>query len=250
MEVTELTPRLDPPDGSPRIGVVAPYDLVLDDEYWRLAPAGVTVHLTRTPYLAVPVTVEMAEEVSDQEVVARGVRQLTVADPTVIAYACTSGSFVHGVAGEEELRRVMEEAGARRAVTTSGALLAGLRLLGVERVGVGTPYDRELTEGLVGFLEEAGHPVVSVAYLGLRGEIFRVSPRTVMDLAAAADHPEAGAVFLSCTNLRTLDVHREIEQALGKPLLTANQVTMWAAMREAGAPTDHLRDQRLFAAAP
>ena len=42
-------------------------------------------------------------------------------------------------------------------------------------------------------------------------------------------------MFVSCTNLPTYDVIAPLERELGKPVLTANQVTMWAALRVAGA---------------
>jgi maleate isomerase len=53
------------------IGVVTPYDFALDAELWRWLPPAVTLHLTRTPYLEVPVTVEQAVLVGDTQVVAR-----------------------------------------------------------------------------------------------------------------------------------------------------------------------------------
>ncbi len=46
------------------------------------------------------------------------------------------------------------------------------------------------------------------------------------------DRPEAQALFISCTNLPTYDVIEPLEHALGKPVLTANQVTMWDACRK------------------
>lgn len=53
----------------------------------------------------------------------------------------------------------------------------------------------------------------------------------VCDLIRDSDHPEADAVFVSCTALPTYDVVAPLEQALGKPIVTANQATMWAALR-------------------
>lgn len=70
--------------------------------------------------------------------------------------------------------------------------------------------------------------------LGLTGDIFRVSHTTVRDLAIAADRPEADVVFLSCTNLRTFGALAEMEEELKKPVLSANQVTVWAPLRAAG----------------
>ena len=45
-----------------------------------------------------------------------------------MAYACTSGSFVAGRAGERALVSSMLDAGAAAAVTTSGALVEALSL--------------------------------------------------------------------------------------------------------------------------
>ena len=42
------------------------------------------------------------------------------------------------------------------------------------------------------------------------------------------------AVFLSCTNLRTLNVIPEIEARIGKPVLSSNQVLAWHLLRLAG----------------
>jgi maleate isomerase len=46
---------------------------------------------------------------------------------------------------------------------------------------------------------------------------------------------EAQTVFVSCTALKTADVIEGLEEELGKPVLTANQVTMWDALRIMGA---------------
>ena len=223
------------------IGLVVPFDLVLDHEYWQWVPDHVSLHITRTPALEMPMGVGMASAIGEAEVVAETTRSLRIAAPEVVAYACTSGSFVGGVDGEARMRAAMKEAGARRALTTSGALLQALDSLNARRVAVATPYDAEVTVKLSEFLVEAGYETVSSAFLGLTGEIFRVNRETVRLLAKAADCAEADAVFLSCTNLRTFDVLPEIEEGLGKPVLAANQVTMWAALRAAGLAEDWLQ---------
>jgi len=216
------------------IGIITPFDLVLDREYWRWLPENASLHVTRTPTVELPVGIEFASLVSQAAVVMRAVKDLAIAAPEVVAYACTSGSFVEGIAGEARLRAAMEEAGAKRAITASGALLTALEALDIKRVAVGTPYDGEVTEKLSDFLAEAGYDTVSNAFLGLTGDIFRVSADSVRALAKAADRPDADAVFLSCTNLRTFRLLPDLERELGKPVLSANQVTMWAALRAAG----------------
>jgi maleate isomerase len=124
----------------------------------------------------------------------------------------------------------MREAGAPAAVTTSGALLEALDVLGVKQIAVATPYIADVTTRLHDFLAEAGIETVSSAHLGLQGNIWKVPYHTTAQLIRAADSRDADAVFVSCTNLATYDLIAPLEQELGKPLLTANQVTMWAAL--------------------
>lgn len=228
------------------VGVVAPYDFALDREIWRWTPADVSLYVTRTPRLAVPVTVEMAQLVSETSIVQSGTAEVLTAEPEVVAYLCTSGSFIGGMDGERELREAMSTTGAPTALTTSGALLEAIEHLGVRRLAVATPYVESVTVRLHDFLGEAGVSVTSSAHLGLLDHIWQVGYDDVTELAVAADHPDADALFLSCTNLPTFDAIAPLEQALGKPVLSANQVTIWAALRAVGiAPPPN--GQRLFA---
>lgn len=229
----------EPESPAVRIGVVVPFDFGLDWEYWAYLPADVELHFTRTPYLNKPVGLALARAVSRGQVVARATRSLAALQPAVTVYACSSGSFVDGVAGERRLHQVMLDAGAHRAITSAGAIVDALRAIGAQRVSVATPYDRRLTHKLVDFLDEAGFETPSATYLGLRRDMSRLSKRTIGDLVRAAAHPDADAVFVSCTALRTRGMIVELEQELGCPILTSNQVTLWAALAAAQAlPTD------------
>jgi maleate isomerase len=215
-------------------GVIVPYDMALDSELWRWTPDGVSLLFTRTPYNSMPVTVEMAEVVSDEGAIEQCTLDLLTVGPATYAYACTSGSFVNGIEGERRLVEVMRSAGQSDGVTTSGALLRALTRLGVRRVATATPYDAQVTERLTTFLKEADVEVVSSAHLGLTGEIWTVPYDETLRLVREADSADAEAIFVSCTNLATYDVIAPLEAELGKPVLTANQVTMWAMLETIG----------------
>ncbi|MDQ4007104.1 MAG: Asp/Glu racemase [Actinomycetota bacterium] len=219
-------------------GVIVPYDFALDREIWRWVPDSVSLLLTRTAFHPMSSSVEMAELISTDETLHASTANLLAAEPQVVVYLCASGSFVRGVVGEQAMREQMLAAGAPRAVTTSSALLEALEFLGIDRIAVATPYVPSLTLRLHMFLEEAGISVLSGRELGLGEKIWRVTGPTVHDLAVAADHPDAQALFISCTNLATYDVIAPLEAALGKPVITANQVSMWAALRAAGRPIE------------
>jgi maleate isomerase len=223
-----------PPLEQTGIGVVVPYDFALDRELWRWVSPDITLHVTRMSYVPLAATIEMAIHISDPALLARGATDLLAVSPEVTAYACTSGSFVGGLAGESALVTAMTEAGALAAVTTSGALLTALRHLGITRIATVTPYTADLTAGLSSYLAEAGVDVAATAGLGLTSRIWTVPYDVTAQLVRDTDRPDAEAVFISCTNLPTYDLIAPLEEELGKPVLTANQVTMWSASTMAG----------------
>jgi maleate isomerase len=223
-----------PPLQQSGIGVVAPFDFALDRELWRWVPDDITLHITRMPYAPLPANLEMAVHISDPALVAQGYDDVRAVSPLVMAYACTSGSFIGGLAGEAALVSAMTEAGAPDAVTTSGALMHALRHLDVSRIATVTPYVAELTVGLTAFLAEAGVQVVAATGLGLTSDIWTVPYDVTARAVSDTDTADAQAVFISCTNLPTYDLIASLEHHLGKPVLTANQVTMWCALKIIG----------------
>ncbi|WP_433278695.1 maleate cis-trans isomerase family protein [Pseudonocardia xinjiangensis] len=230
----ELSVGLAEPAHQHGIGVVAPFDFALDRELWRWVPEDVSLYLTRLPFFTTPVTVEMAVACGDRRAVRRATRDVLTPEPAVVAYACTSGSFVDGAAGEEVLRRTMVGAGAPAACTTSGALIDALRVLGVSRLAIATPYVEPVTRRLVGYLAEHDVRTISCEGLGLLGNIWRVTYAEIVEIVRTVDADDAEALFISCTNVPSYDLVEPLEMALGKPVLTANQVTMWAALRAMG----------------
>src|SRR5215470_645347 len=98
-----------PPLQQSGIGVVAPFDFALDRELWRWVPDGVSLHLTRTPFVPVEVTRDMARLVSEDATLREAVRTLTAVRPGALSYACTSGSFIGGLRGERAMRTAMSD---------------------------------------------------------------------------------------------------------------------------------------------
>ena len=236
-----------PPLQQAGIGVVVPYDFALDRELWRWLPNDVSLHITRLPYAPMPATMEMAVHISDPEHAAQCVTDVSAVGPLVTAYACTSGSFVGGPLAEQALVEAMLAAGSPLALTTSGALLSALRYLGYTRIATATPYTADLTVGLTAFLGESGVEVTAAAGLGLTSDIWTVPHDVTAQLVRETDTDDAQAVFISCTNLPTYDVIADLEHELGKPVLAANQVTMWHSLsligRKAVGPGQQLMER-------
>lgn len=231
------------------VGVVVPCDMAMDRELWRWAPDDVDLYVTRLASTPTEITVDTVARMGDADLVAGSVAALVPVQPAATLYACTSGSFVHGRAGEQALVRAMTRAGAARAVTTSGALLEAVHHLGVASVAVATPYDSEVTTRLAAFLAEDGINVVGGSNLGMRHDISAVPYEVTAQLVRDADRDAAEAIIVSCTNLPTYDLICDLERELGKPVVTANQASMWAVLAVAGRRA-HGPGQRLLDVAP
>jgi len=61
-----------------------------------------------------------------------------------------------------------------------------------------------------------------------------VQPETVKALAMEVVRPQTEAVFISCSNFRTLDIIEAVEKESGRPVVTSNQAAMWGALRAIG----------------
>ena len=60
------------------------------------------------------------------------------------------------------------------------------------------------------------------------------------------DGDDVEAIFIPCTAVRTLDAIEPLEEAIGKPVITAIQATMWRVARLAGLFHDAPQGGKLF----
>ncbi len=232
-----------------RIGLLVPsVNTVVEPEGCALLPEGYSVFATR-----------MRNSRSDADDMAqmcahvdRGVDELLSARVDAIAFACTAGSFFEGADGEEALRARLRGGSPIEAVTTAGAVAGALRALDAQRVAMVTPYIPELNDLEVKFLQDWGFDVVSQAGMG----ILTAFDIGVVPLAEtyrfARDHvaEDADALFISCTNLRTMDVIQALEEDLGIPVVTSNQATYWQCLRALGHTAAISGYGRLFELSP
>ncbi|MFI9613628.1 aspartate/glutamate racemase family protein [Streptomyces sp. NPDC052023] len=164
---------------------------------------------------------------------AAGVQELRHAGADAVVWACTSGSFVHGWEGAHDQVRTLAQAAGMPASSTSFAFVHAVREVGAGRVAVGATYPEDVARLFVDFLGAAGIEVSGVRSSGIitAAEVGTWGEAEVFALARAADAPDAQAVLLPDTALHTAAHIPALEKELGKPVLTANQVTVWEALR-------------------
>lgn len=150
-----------------------------------------------------------------------------------VVWACTSASFVFGWEGAHDQVRELSATAGLPASSTSFAFAGAVRDLGLDRVSIAATYPEDVAELFRGFLKAAGAEVVAMRGSGIitAAEVGTWGEEEVLALARGGDHPEAQAVLLPDTALHTAAYIPALEEALGKPVLTANQVTVKEGLR-------------------
>ncbi|MER7935069.1 aspartate/glutamate racemase family protein [Streptomyces sp. NPDC093272] len=164
---------------------------------------------------------------------AAGVDELRLAGADAVLWACTSGSFVYGWEGAHQQIRDLARTAGLPASSTSFAFVHAARELGVRRVAVGATYPEDVTRLFADFLRAGGLEVTAVRSSGIvtAAEVGTWGEEDVLTLARTADDTGAEAVLLPDTALHTAAHLPLLEKTLSKPVLTANQVTVWEGLR-------------------
>ena len=228
---------------TPRLGAIYPDDMWVDldaqevvNDFRSYLPENVELISSATPIPPRDAALKAGSELAENGDIEESARRLLRYKPSCFAYYCTTISFVRGVGGDLDISRRVEGATGRPAVTTSTAMIRAFEALGIKSVVLASPYMPDVEEKFVEFIEAHGVRVLKSLALGLKDGHGIVSPHEIRQLAESADQPEADAVFVGCTGQRLASHLDEMEAGLGKPVLCANQVTSWEALRLLGVP--------------
>ena len=215
-----------------RIGVVAPsINTCIEPQFRALAPPGVEFHVTRLRLRSG----DRAELLAMGESAGAAAELLADVDPDLVLFQCTAATTIGGPAYEAELVARVAAAAGRPATSTASAVVAALRTLEAERIALITPYEPEINAAEARFLDGHGLHVVEDRALRLEASAYTsVSPAGWLDVVRSSAARDADAVFLSCTNVRTIEVIETLERELGRPVVTSNQAGLWHALRLAG----------------
>ena len=228
-----------------RIGVIFPADEVHEEEYLDFAPEGVSVHPTRFEIPA-EITEETVSDFARGDSLEELARHFTLIEPGCIIFACTAASFLRGQGSDRDIIARLEKVTMTRATTTSTGIIEASRALKFKQVDVITPYVDELNQRLKVFLEAHDIRVVSIKGFQLEGGFQDITPEQVYRMTVDNSSKDSDGVIISCTNLRVLDVLPLIELDLARPVVSANQASMWHALKLMGIKDDSDNKGLLF----
>jgi len=172
-----------------RIGaLIPPGNVTVEQEFTRFAPPAVRVHFNRLYRPTVSVDKEgLLAMINSAEQASRGLAQ---ANPEVIVYACTSGSFLSGPGREDEIGEMIRRWTGVSAYTTSSSVIRGLTALQAKRVFMLTPYPEDIHRQEIEFLRFR-----DIAVDGHQVDDFTESIAKLMTAVVEPEHADAAVKF-------------------------------------------------------
>ncbi len=239
-----------------RLGMfIVSNEAVPEAEWWAMMPQGVSVHAARvkapTPWAKWSPERTHVELEADVE---RGAAQFAAMRLSAVTVAHSSSSIAGGQGWDKAIAdRLSAVLGPDTVVTTNGRdCQAALQAVNVERPFLVFPAwfgDATLPTGVAYFSEHgfrpAGHMRVDP------GRTWRdVNPRDLYALGMQLEQDverlyrqvrdtcpdDADGILLVGTGLRCVGILAQLEQDLQRPVVSANQASLWRCLRLSGTP--------------
>lgn len=217
------------------VGVIAlANDISFEPELRTFLPADVALYVNRIDF---PDHTSVDTLRSMRDDIAAVTAGILPGDPLdVVMFGCTSGTMA---IGDDVVARCIHAVRPEVAVTDPiTAALAGLERLGCRRVALLTPYAPAVNEVVGAFIRGKGLSLGACGSFECDSarDMCNVAPQAILEAGLALGGADVEALFISCTALRVSPIIEELEQRLGKPVVSSNQALAWHAMRLAGVP--------------
>ncbi len=234
-----------------KIGVLVPFtNTNLEPDMMLMRPPDTTVHFQRMGgYDAdkVPGSDQMAALGAAD--IRHDLRMIAGVRPDVVLYGCTSATLTHGPGFDAGLAAQIKAGTGAVSLTAAGCLMTALKAIDAKKVGFSSPYLGAINEQAIVFLNKNHIETVKCADINRELDNYgqgELTPDEVCDLALKADHPDAQAIVLSCTDMRSVEAIEQIEAAIDKTVVTSNQAMMFCLMKALNIPRHNGVPGRLF----
>jgi maleate isomerase len=168
--------------------------------------------------------------------------ELADARVDVMGYAClvaimSRGQGYHRVSQDRLEKITVEQGTPTPVVTSAGALVEALHVLGAKSTAIIAPYLDPLTREVAAYIESEGVRVNDYIALEIPDnlEVGARDPRALIDIVHDLDHADADVVVLSaCVQMPSLEAVQEVQDAIGKPVITAAIATTYQMLKTLG----------------
>lgn len=177
-------------------------------------------------------SLKCAQELSDAQVDVMGYACLVAIMSMGRGYHCVSETNLH----EETVNNGFPTP----IVTSAGALINGLKVLGAKKVAVITPYMKPLTQLVVDYIEHQGFEVVDFVALEIADnlEVAAQDPMNLLQIYKQLNLKDVDVLVVSaCVQMPSLEAVDLIEKEIGIPVTTAAICTTYEMMKKLGLDT-------------
>lgn len=240
-----------------RIGLfIVGNEAVPEAEWWAMAPPGVSVHAARVTASAPWARWrENRTEVDLADDLMRGCRQFAAMRLSAVVLAHTTSSVVGGKGWDAATAAGLSAALGRGTVaTTNGAdTIAALHASGVKRPFLVLPPwfpDGTIAQAAHYYAAQGLEPAACLRYdpgrkwrdlppgdLYGHGMGFEQEVEPLYAQIRAACPPDADGILIGGTGFRCVAILEALEQDLGRPVISANQASLWQCLRLSGVRT-------------
>lgn len=221
-------------------GVIVPStNTVVEDEYNRIRPEGVSYHAGR-------ILIENGR-LDDNDVferfleslrlqIEKAIESVLTCEPDHLIMGMSAETFWGGAEGNDRFEQWVRDVSGLEVTSGAAACDAALKAVGARRIGVITPYQSVADEEVRRFFTEIGYDVAAVHGLKCPSAtaIAKVPPHEVEAAFETVDLEGVDALVQAGTNLPVVGVADRLERKLGKPVIPINAATAWHALRTRG----------------
>lgn len=218
-----------------RLGIIIPSsNTTVEPEFAQMLHLlpWITVHTTRLPLA------EVTPKSLDKMVknIKNAAHLLVDASVDGICLACTSASFIGSRDRMSNIKKDIEHTTGVSFITTSECVVSAIKTLRGQRSALVTPYIPELNSFEVKFLEDAvkGLKVVGEKGFNLTSNLKigkLPSDRILHASRTLVSNVHPDVLFLSCTNMPSIELIQPLEDELGIPVISSNSASLFGLLR-------------------
>lgn len=174
--------------------------------------------------------------------------ELSDAHVDVLGYAClvaimSMGHGYHRISEQRLHQRTVENGHPAPVVTSAGALVQGLQVIGAKKVSILTPYMKPLTQLVIDYIESEGIEVVDSISLEISDnlEVGLQDPRAPIEITRKLITTGVDAIVASaCVQMPSLASIQPIEDRVGLPVISSSVATTYQMLKSLGLSTEVL----------
>lgn len=171
--------------------------------------------------------------------------ELSDASVDVLGYAClvaimSMGLGYHRTSEKRLHERTRENGAPAPVVTSAGALVDGLKVIGAKKVSILTPYMKPLTQLVIDYIQHEGIEVVDSISLEISNnlEVGRQDSRAPIEITKKLKTAGVDAIVASaCVQMPSLASIQAIEDRTGLPVISSSVATTYMMLKQLGLKT-------------